>query len=80
MTRKRAEDGRRKADDSSSPTDFESRAYERGRIRKSMLKWESMDGPARLLGRGLGRRELIGRVALEVGKTLREVHEALDAK
>ena len=47
------------------------------RIRKSMRRWESMDSSGRELGRGLGRRELIGRVAREVGKSVREVHSAL---
>ncbi|OIO07515.1 MAG: hypothetical protein AUJ52_10170 [Elusimicrobia bacterium CG1_02_63_36] len=52
-------------------------AQETARIRKSMSKWQSMDAPARLLGRGLGRRELERRVASEVGITLRQVQVAL---
>ena len=42
-----------------------------------MKKWQNMDEAARELGRGLGKRELIDRVAKEVGTTLREVHSAL---
>jgi hypothetical protein len=52
-------------------------ALERTRIRTSMKKWQNMDEAARELGRGLGKRELIDRVAKEVGTTLREVHSAL---
>ena len=36
-----------------------------------------MDGPARLLGRGLGMKELVDRVALEVGASPRQVHCAI---
>ena len=52
-------------------------ASERTRIRMSMRKWRAMDGPARLLGRGLGKRELVGRVAKEVGMSLRQVSSVL---
>lgn len=55
-------------------------AGERIRILKSMKKWEEMDAPARLLGRGLGRKELLGRVAKDVGATIREVGAALKTK
>ena len=57
----------------------QSDAFEQTRIRKSMQKWQVMDAKARLLGRGLGTKELINRVALEVGASLREVHSALKA-
>ena len=50
---------------------------ERRLIHKSMRKWESIDMTGRHLGRGLGKKELIDRVAKEVGKTLREVYAAL---
>jgi hypothetical protein len=59
---------------------IESKAVERKLIRKSMLKWEAIDSTGRILGRGLGRRALIGRVAMEVGKTLQEVHLALKTR
>ena len=52
-------------------------AFERTRIRMSMRKWQIMDAPARLLGRGLGMRELVGRVAKDVGMSIRQVHSAL---
>jgi hypothetical protein len=52
-------------------------ASERTRIRTSMRRWQTMDYPARLLGRGLGMRELVDRVAKEVGTSLRQVHCAL---
>ena len=52
-------------------------ASERTRIRMSMRQWRAMDGPARLLGRGLGKRELVGRVATEVGMSLRKVSSVL---
>ncbi len=55
----------------------ENAAGERSRILKSMKKWEEMDAPARLLGRGLGRKELLGRVAKDVGATIREVSTVL---
>lgn len=57
----------------------ESNAYSRVRIRKAMTKWRLMDEPATLLGRGLGRDELIGRVAREVGASLRQVRSAIKA-
>jgi len=47
------------------------------RIRTSMRRWQAMDGPARLLGRGLGMKELVDRVALEVGASPRQVHCAI---
>jgi hypothetical protein len=47
------------------------------RIRKSMNNWEAMDATGRLAGRGLGRRELIGRVANEVGTSRAAVESAL---
>lgn len=50
---------------------------ERTLIRKSMRRWESMDEAARQLGRGLGKKELVHRVAKEVGASLRQVHSAL---
>lgn len=68
MIRKSARRGRGK---------IESEAGERQRIRQSMFKWEVLDEPGRRLGRGLGRTELIGRVAREVGQSLREVQSAL---
>jgi hypothetical protein len=42
---------------------------EDARIRDSMRRWQLMDEPARRLGRGLGMRALVERVALEVGTT-----------
>ncbi|MBI3553354.1 MAG: hypothetical protein HY077_12740 [Elusimicrobia bacterium] len=59
------------------PPAAEERAAERVMIRKSMRRWESMDGAAKELGRGLGKKELIDRVAKEVGTSLRQVHCAL---
>ena len=50
------------------------------RIRKSMLHWESMDLAGRLVGRGLGKKELIGRVARDVGASRSEVLSALKIK
>ncbi|MDX6769410.1 MAG: hypothetical protein SF051_07745 [Elusimicrobiota bacterium] len=47
------------------------------RIRKAMARWQEMDAAGKLLGRGLGRRELLGRVALETGVTLGAVEAAL---
>ena len=53
---------------------------ERTRITKAMSKWLSMDAPAKLLGRGLSRKEIIERVALDVGASVRAVQTALRAK
>lgn len=64
------------------PAEKETRAEasaERSRIRKAMSRWESMNAAGRLLGRGLPKSELFDRVALEVGATLRQVHDALRA-
>lgn len=47
------------------------------RIRKSMSRWVDMDAAGRLIGRGLGRRALMGRVALETGATIAAVQAAL---
>ncbi len=58
-------------------TRAETKAHERSRIRMSMRKWERMDDPGRLLGRGLGRKELVDRVARDVGLSLRQVQAAL---
>ena len=55
----------------------ENEALERALIRTSMLKWKGMDETARRMGRGLGRKELLDRVALDVGKSLRQVQAAL---
>ena len=55
----------------------EGRASERALILKSMRRWEEIDALGREMGRGLGRKELIERVALEVGTTLSSVHSAL---
>jgi hypothetical protein len=52
-------------------------ASERSRIRTSMRKWVAMDVPAQRLGRGLGMKALVGRVAQEVGATLRQVQSVL---
>ena len=52
-------------------------AFERTHILVSMRKWQTMDDPARLLGRGLGMKELADRVAKEVGTSLRQVQSAL---
>jgi|GEM_PF-5298436 len=54
-----------------------SQADERASIRKSMRKWQEMDAPAKLLGRGLGKKELVERVAREVGTSSRRVQSAL---
>ncbi|MBI5596837.1 MAG: hypothetical protein HY928_12160 [Elusimicrobia bacterium] len=59
------------------PAGNDDEGSERSRIRKSMRRWREMDAPARLLGRGLGMKELVDRVAREVGTTLRQVHSAL---
>lgn len=67
----------RKAPAESAPKVPEDAAFEDRRIRKSMLKWESMNAAGRLLGRGLERNDLISRVAREVGKTREEVRSAL---
>ena len=50
---------------------------QRSLIRKSMRRWEEIDALGREMGRGLGRKELIERVAREVGTTLSSVHSAL---
>jgi hypothetical protein len=55
----------------------EEEALVANRIRKSMRKWESMDQAGRLAGRGLGRAELIDRVATEVGASVNQVQSAL---
>lgn len=47
------------------------------RIRKAMTRWQDMDAAGKLLGRGLGRKEIIGRVVLETGATLSTVLSAL---
>ena len=47
------------------------------RIRKAMARWRDMDAAGKLMGRGLGRRELIERVALETGTTAAAVSSAL---
>lgn len=57
----------------------ESRADARSRIRTSMEKWRRLDEPAKRLGRGLGRKELLDRVAQDVGLSLRQVSTALRA-
>lgn len=61
------------------PSAGENAASERTLIRKSMARWEGMDVIGRRLGRGLGRRALIERVALEVGTSMRCVESALKA-
>lgn len=43
------------------------------RIIKSMRQWELIDAKGRELGRGLGRRQMVERVALEVGTSARRV-------
>ena len=53
------------------------RSIERIRIQTSMRKWQKMDETARELGRGLGKRELVDRVAQEVGATLSRVRATL---
>lgn len=47
------------------------------RIIKSMRQWELIDAKGRELGRGLGRRQMVERVALEVGTSARRVLAAL---
>jgi hypothetical protein len=47
------------------------------RIRKAMARWREMDAPGRLLGRGIGRREMVGRVAMETGATVAAVVAAI---
>ncbi len=62
----------------SQPRELSERdASEPARIRRSMSKWEKMNEPAQLLGRGLGKRELCQRVARDVGASLARVLEAL---
>jgi hypothetical protein len=60
-----------------APGSPESLASERALIQKSMRRWEEIDTLGREMGRGLGRKELIERVAREVGTTLSSVHSAL---
>lgn len=50
------------------------------RIRKAMSRWEDMDAAGKRMGRGLGRRELIGRVAVETGSTVAAVQSALKGR
>ncbi|NNN04433.1 MAG: hypothetical protein HKL90_00895 [Elusimicrobia bacterium] len=52
------------------------------RILKSMRQWELIDAKGRELGRGLGRRQMVERVALETGTSARRVLSVLklDAK
>lgn len=47
------------------------------RIRKAMARWKDMDAAGRQMGRGLGRQELLGRVAMETGSTVAAVKSAL---
>lgn len=47
------------------------------RIRKAMTRWKDMDAAGKKMGRGLGRRELIDRVATETGATAAAVLSAL---
>jgi hypothetical protein len=47
------------------------------RALKSLRKWTMMNEPARLLGRGLSRRELMARAARDIGATTRQVESAL---
>ncbi len=73
---KPAEKGKRKL--SCLPRELREReAVESALIRKSMCKWQRIDEVGRELGRGLGKKELIDRVAQEVGTTLRQVQCAL---
>ncbi|OGR87122.1 MAG: hypothetical protein A3J74_05175 [Elusimicrobia bacterium RIFCSPHIGHO2_02_FULL_57_9] len=58
----------------------ESAALERTLIRKSMSRWEGMNSAGRELGRGLDRKELIDRVAKEVGQSIKKVLSALKKK
>ena len=60
-----------------APSTREPESPEEVRIRQSMTRWTKMNETARLLGRGLGRRELVERVALETGASARAVHDAL---
>ncbi len=56
---------------------WENDAGRTSRIRKSMRHWRLMDEAGSRLGRGLGRRELIARVAMETGVSQREVESAV---
>ena len=56
---------------------IKSEPNEQSRIQNSMLKWRKMDETASLLGRGLGRKELLSRVAKDVGLSIRKVECAL---
>jgi hypothetical protein len=47
------------------------------RIRKAMARWQDMDAAGKLLGRGLGRKEILDRVVLETGATLAAVLSAV---
>jgi hypothetical protein len=49
----------------------------RPRVLKALQKWIKMDEAACTLGRGLGRRELLKRVALDTGSSERQVQSAL---
>ena len=55
----------------------QSEASDRRLIQQSMSRWELMDRTGRSIGRGLGKKGLISRVAREVGKTCQEVQLAL---
>jgi hypothetical protein len=52
-------------------------ASERALIQKSMRRWVEIDALGREMGRGLGRKELIERVALEVGMPVGFVQSVL---
>ena len=65
--------------DALKTADTDNAALVRNLIRKSMTKWESLDQAGRLAGRGLGRAELIDRVAKEVGASQRRVQSALNS-
>lgn len=70
--------GKKEPESRVAPKDPREReVFERTRILNSMRKWRQMDEPARLLGRGLGKKALIDRVAMEVGVSLRRIHSAL---
>lgn len=65
----------KKADEGRGRT-FESNTQVIERIRKAMRVWIAMDQTARRMGRGLGRREIISRVAMESGVSPAAVSEA----
>ena len=76
MSHQPAEKGKRKSPRQSKEL-LNRTARERTLVAESLRKWEAINESGRLLGRGLGKKELLDRVAMEVGMTLSQVHCAL---